>query len=102
MTTELQAFVQHLFIVGGRAVSIPPPGALAELAPPKAARARAGDTFFILLTPAAGAHASAPLLEELAHLAADVYFGSGGGITGGLREALSAVNTRVVAGPVQL
>ena len=102
MTTELQAFIQHLFIVGGRAVSIPPPGALAELAPPKAARARAGDTFFVLLSPASGTHASAPLLEELARLAADVYFGSGGGITGGLREALSAVHTRASAGSVRL
>lgn len=94
MTTELQAFVQHLFIVGGRAVSIPPPGALAELAPPKAARARAGDTFFVLVAPAAGTHVSGPLLEELARLAADVYFGSGGGITGGLREALTVINTQ--------
>lgn len=97
MTTELQAFVQHLFIVGGRAVSIPPPGALAELAPPRAARARAGDMFFVLVAPSAGTHASAPLLEDLAQLAADVYFGSGGGITGGLREALTAVNARALA-----
>jgi len=97
MTTELQALVQHLFIVGGRAVSIPPPGALAELAPSRAARARAGDMFFVLVTPAAGTHASAPLLEDLAQLAADVYFGSGGGITGGLREALMAVNARALA-----
>lgn len=97
MTTELQALVQHLLIVGGRAVRIPPPGALAELAPPRAARARAGDTFFALVTPAPGTHTSAPLLEDLAQLAADVYFGSGGGITGGLREALTAVNARALA-----
>lgn len=92
MTAELRAFIQHVLIVGGRAVSIAPPGALAELAPHRAARARAGDTFFILVTPSAGAHASAGQLEELSRLAADVYFGSGGGITGGLREALSAIH----------
>lgn len=93
MTAELRAYIQHLLIVGGRTVSIAPPGALAELAPHRAARARAGDTFFILVTPFAGTHASATQLEGLSRLAADVYFGSGGGITGGLREALSAIHT---------
>lgn len=100
MTAELQAFVHHLFIVGGRTISIPPPGALAELAPTRAARARAGDTFFILVTPGTGTHATAAQLEELAQLGADVYFGSGGGITGGLREALLAIHihARALAG----
>lgn len=97
MTAELQAFVHHLFIVGGRTISIPPPGALAELAPPRAARARAGDTFFILVTPGTGTHATAARLEELAQLGADVYFGSGGGITGGLREALLAIHAHARA-----
>ena len=39
---------------------------------PKAARARAGDTFFVLVAPAAGTHVSGPLLEELARLAETV------------------------------
>ena len=51
MATELEAFAGHLLVVGGRAVSMPPPGALAEAAPKKTSRAREGDRFFILITP---------------------------------------------------
>lgn len=97
MATELEAFAGHLLVVSGRAVSMPPPGALAEAAPKKASRAREGDRFFILMTPAHSTHAPAAFYEDMARLAAGAYFGSGGGVTGGLREALIAVNERVRA-----
>ncbi|WP_119065199.1 hypothetical protein [Aggregatilinea lenta] len=97
MTTELEAFAGHLLVVGGRAVSMPPPGALAEATPKKTSRAREGDRFFVLMTPADGTHASAAFYEEIARLAAGTYFGSSGGVTGGLREALIAVNERMRA-----
>ncbi len=95
MTVELEAFAGHLLVVGGRAVRIPPPGALAEAAPRRVARTREGDRFFILVTPAGPATAQATFYEELARLAADVYFGSSGGVTGGLREALGAIHQDV-------
>ena len=82
-------------MVGGRAVRTSPPGALAEAAPKRAARPREGDRFFILVTPAGDTHAPASFFEELARLAADVYFGSSGGVTGGLREALTAINEQL-------
>ncbi len=96
---ELQAFVGHLLVVGGRAVRVPPPGALAETAPKRASRAREGDTFFILITPAGTSHAPAAFYQELAQLASDVYFGSGGTITSGLREALSAIQGQLAETP---
>ncbi|MBN1681658.1 MAG: hypothetical protein JW966_15365 [Anaerolineae bacterium] len=99
MTGELKTFVAQLLVVGGRAVRTSPPGALAEAAPRRANRAREGDTFFILITPAQGVHAPSAFFEDLARLAADTYYGSGGGVTGGLREALTAVNTRLVGAP---
>ncbi len=95
--TDLQAWVGHLFIVGGRAVRTPPPGALAETAPRRAPRIREGDTFFILVTPSGDLRASAAYFEELAQLGADTYFGSTGGITGGLREALNAIDRHAIA-----
>lgn len=99
MPENVQAQVGHVLVVGGRAVRVPPPGALAELAPRRAGRAREGHAFFTLITPHGEARAPASHYEELAQLAADIYFGSGGGITGGLREALIAVNQHVLNNP---
>jgi hypothetical protein len=100
MAAELQAWVGHLLIVGGRAVRMPPPGALAETAPRRAPHIRTGDTFFILVTPAGEPHAPAPFFQEMAALGTDTYFGSSGGITGGLREALTAIHQQAADQPV--
>lgn len=86
----------HLLVVGGRAVSMPPPGALVEIAPRRASRAREGDSFCILVTPADDLHAPAALFEDLARRAADAYFSSGGSITGGLRESLHVINQHLI------
>lgn len=99
MPEKVQTRVGHVLVVGGRAVRVSPPGALAELAPRRAGRGREGHAFFTLITPHGESRAPASYYEELAQLAADVYFGSSGGITGGLREALTAVNQRIVSQP---
>jgi len=99
MPENVQARVGHVLVVGGRAVRVSPPGALAELAPRRAGRAREGHAFFTLITPHGESRAPATYYEELAQLAADVYFGSSGGITGGLREALNAVNHHILDAP---
>ncbi len=97
MLDELEALVGHVFIVGGRAVSAAPPGALVELPPKKPQRGREQDTFFALVTSARGsAQAQATLYEQLAGLAAEYYFRSSGGVTSGLREAITAVNARLL------
>lgn len=89
---NVEALVGHLLIVGGRAVSMPPPGMLAETAPRRAHRAREGDTLFALITPAEHTFAPAAFYEELSQIAADAYFNSGGSATGGLRDALIAID----------
>lgn len=76
---------------------VPPPGALADPTPRRTARSRDGDRFFILVTPAGDIRASAGFFEQMAQLAAETYFNSGGGVTGGLREALIAVHQAVGA-----
>jgi len=96
MTGEFEVSTGHLLVVGGRAVRLTPPGALVESAPRRAPRIREGDTFFILVTPTGEEHASAAFYEELAHVAANAYFMSGGGVTGGLREALAAIHQHLV------
>lgn len=99
MPEDAQVLVGHVLVVGGRAVRVPPPGALAELAPRRAPRAREGHAFAILITPHGDTNAPAPYFETLAQLGADTYFGSSGGITGGLREALAAVNRHILDDP---
>src|SRR5258708_34986903 len=104
MFEELEALVGHIYVVGGRAVSATPPGALVELPPRKAQRGREQDTFFTLVTPAGSNLGQATFYEQLARLAADLYFRTSGGVTSGRREAIRVVNNNliehnVVAGP---
>jgi hypothetical protein len=108
MAFELEALVGHLYVVGGRTISTPPPGARVEVAPKKVARGREGDTFFCLVLPvetstpgnaAAPRPASAPVVfyEEMAALAAERYFETSGGVTAALREVISHLNANLYA-----
>jgi len=99
MIGELEALVGNLFVVGGRAISAPPPGALVAPPPKKAARGREQDTFFALLTPTGIEQAQAAFYEQLARLAADLYFASSGSVTSGLREAITGVNSHLMTSP---
>ncbi|MFW5690940.1 MAG: hypothetical protein ACOCXZ_00450 [Chloroflexota bacterium] len=92
MPFEYEALVGHLYIVGGRAVRMAPPGALCEVAPEKAARGRETDTFFALVTPTGDAVAPASFYERLAALAAERYFSSSGSVTAGLRDLFTHLN----------
>jgi hypothetical protein len=96
MVDELEALVGYVFIVGGRAVSATPPGALVELPPRKAPRGREQDTFFTLVTPSGAAQANAGFYEQMAKLAAELYFRSSGSVTSGLREAINGVNAQLL------
>src|SRR5690349_8669124 len=96
MFDELEALVGHIYIVGGRAVSATPPGALVELPPKKAQRGREQDTFFTLVTPAGANQGQAAFYEQLARLAADLYFRTSGSVTSGLREAIGVVNNNLI------
>lgn len=92
MPFEYEALVGHLYVVGGRAISNPPPGALVEVAPQKAARGRETDTFFVMVLPSRDAVAAASFYTQLAQLAAERYFSSSGSVTAGLRDVFSTLN----------
>ncbi len=98
MIGELDAQVGHLFVVGGRAVSAKPPGALIMTSPARAARGREGDTFYTLVTPAGAEQAQAAFYEQLAHMAADHYFATTGGVTNALRESITGANEHLLSG----
>ncbi|MCC7209788.1 MAG: hypothetical protein IT323_20955 [Anaerolineae bacterium] len=98
MIEEVEALVGYVFVVGGRAVGATPPGARVELPPRKVQRSREADTFFTLITPAfAASQGNANLYEELSRIAADSYFRSSGGVTSGLRDAVTAVHDNLLS-----
>lgn len=92
MAFEFEALVGHLYVVGGRAISIPPPGALCEVAPQKVARGREAETFFTLVTPTDDTNAPSSFYERMSALAAERYFNSSGSVTAGLRDVFSHLN----------
>ncbi len=92
MTEELEALLSHLYVVGGRPVTLFPPGALVQLAPAHAARPRQRDVLFTLVLPTAGFQAKAAFYERMAQLAAQRYFEQAGGVAEALREVLRSLN----------
>lgn len=97
MAYELEALVGHIYLVGGRTISTPPPGALVEVAPRKAARAREGETFFCLVLPIGGKPAPPVFYEEMAALAAERYFDGTSSVTAALRDVISHLNENLYA-----
>ncbi|NWF67621.1 MAG: hypothetical protein HXY40_00905 [Chloroflexi bacterium] len=96
MSFDYESLVGQLYIVSGRALSVPPPGALVEVAPKKAARGREADTFFTLVLPSGDVVAPTRFYEGMAQLAADRYFASGGSVTAGLRSVFDTLNQNLV------
>ncbi len=95
---DLEATIGRLLVVGGRAVSAPPPGALVEQPPRRAARGREQDTIFLLITPAGPEQAQAAFYQELARRAAELYFASSGSVTNALRDMISGLNAHLLTG----
>jgi hypothetical protein len=92
MAFEYEALVGHLYIVGGRAINMNPPGALIEVAPRKVARGRETDTFFTLVLPSGDSNAPATFYEQMAEVAAEKYFDATGSVSGALRTMLNTLN----------
>jgi hypothetical protein len=95
---ELEASIGRLLVVGGRAVSAPPPGALVESPPRRAARGREQDAIFLLITPAGPEQAQAAFYQELARRAAELYFASAGSVTSALRDMITGLNAQLLTG----
>lgn len=96
MMTPLEADVALLHIAGHAARITPPPGTLAQAAPRRSARGRGDDLFFITLGTQAPSAAPQNLMDQLAHSAADAYYGTPGSVTSALREAAAMINDRVL------
>jgi hypothetical protein len=92
MAFEYEALVGHLYVVSGRAIHTPPPGALVEVAPRKSARGREADTLFLLVMPSGDDAAPSSFYEQMAEYAADKFFNTGGSTTASLRTMFSTLN----------
>jgi hypothetical protein len=93
---ELEALVGHLFVVGGRAISSPSPGAIAMPPPRRAARGRDADTLFGLLALGEGQRQPASFYEGLVTAFSDKYFKVSGGVTTALRDSIREVNAEIL------
>ncbi len=96
MAADFDSLVGHLYIVGGRTISAPPPGMLVETAPKKAARGREMDTVFVLVLPSGDSAAPGTFYEQMAQHAAERYFGSTGSVTSGVRTVFSSLNQNLI------
>jgi hypothetical protein len=96
MAFDFDSLVGHLYIVGGRTISAPPPGMLVETAPKKAARGREMDTVFILVLPSGDTVAPGTFYEQMAQHAAERYFSSTGSVTSGVRTVFSSLNQNLI------
>ncbi len=92
MAFELEALVGHLNLINGRAISIPPPGALIEVTPKKTARGRELDLFFALVLPGGDSSAKPEFYERMSGYASDAYYGSTGSVTSGLQAVFKTLN----------
>lgn len=91
MAFDLEALVGHLYIFGGRAINVIPPGSLVEVAPRSSARGREEDTFFVLILPS-GDIAPTSFYEQMAKLSAERYFNGAGSVTSALRTMFQHIN----------
>jgi hypothetical protein len=96
MASTLDADVALIHIAGSESRLTAPPGTLAQSPPRRAARGRSEDLLFLSV----GAHAVRPLptglLDQLARLATDAYYGTPGSVTAALRQAASEVNDHLL------
>ncbi|HSB89973.1 MAG TPA: PP2C family serine/threonine-protein phosphatase, partial [Anaerolineales bacterium] len=97
MAERLEADVALIHIAGGDSRVTPPPGTVAQTAPRRAARGRAEDMLFLTVSVQTVRSIPAGLLDHLARLASEAYFGTPGTVTAALREAASAVNDHLLS-----
>jgi len=96
MPFEYESLVGTLYMVGGRAISAPPPGTLVEMAPRKAARGREADTFFALVLPSGDTVAPAAFYDTMVRDGATHYFEGSGSVTAGIRNVFTLLNNRLI------
>ncbi len=87
---------QLLHVSGGRLSPDEPPGFATITPPRKAARGREKDTLILCLSLKAREALPAESYDALMELAAATFFGSPGSVTAALRQALAAVNQKLL------
>jgi hypothetical protein len=96
MPERFEADTVLLNIVAGRPASDEPPGLATFAAPRRAARGRERDALFLCLSLRARAPLPAERYAELLNLAAATFFGTPGSVTAAARQALLALNQRLL------
>ena len=96
MVHTLEADVALIHVAGGGARITPPPGTLAQTAPRRAARGRRSEMLFVNLCLVPQQATPPGLLDHLARLVTQAYYGTPGSVTYALREAAAAFNDHVV------
>ncbi|MGH2523301.1 MAG: hypothetical protein ACRDH2_12420, partial [Anaerolineales bacterium] len=96
MPDRLDVATNLLYVSGGNPLPDEPPGFATLAAPRKAARGRERDVLFLCLGLRSRAPVSPERYAELLDLAAATFFGSPGSITSALRQALGAVNQKLL------
>ena len=96
MAQTLEADIALLHVAGGGARVTPPPGTLAEIAPRRAARGRREDMLFLTLGLISPRSSPPGLIDHLARLTAQAYFGTPGSVTFALREAAAIFNDHIL------
>jgi hypothetical protein len=96
MPERLDADISLVSVVGGRPQTDEPPGYAMFAAPRRAARGRERDTLFLSLSLRARNPLPAERYTDLLNAAASVYFGAPGSVTAAARQAIAAVNARLL------
>ncbi len=96
MPVNLDADVALLHVAGGEARVTAPPGTLASTPPRRAGRGRAEDLLFLTLSLVGPRPVSPGLVDHLAQLAADSFYGTPGSVTAALRQAAEEINDNLL------
>ena len=96
MSPVLEAVTRLLNVAGGHALPDDPAGFAVLAAPRKAARGREQDALFLCLGLRARDAIAPERYDELLNLAAVTFFGSPGSVTSALRQAVIAVNQKLL------
>lgn len=96
MPAAFEADVALIHIAGGSSRSTPPPGCIAQSAPRRAARGRSEDLLFLNLALLPDRSTAPGFTTHLAQLGTEVYYGTPGSVTAGLREVVTTINDRIV------
>src|SRR3972149_2016857 len=96
MASTLDADVALIHIAGSESRLAAPPGTLAQSPPRRPARGRSEGLLFLTVSAQAARPLPTGLLDQLARLASDAFYGTPGSVTAALRQAASEVTDHLL------